>query len=290
MSNRPICPLCGHNDYEKYFSERNYNLLACSKCELFFIDPYIYDTFNKVTTYDYKDLTILDSIRHYNASKKYFTAKYMAYIQKECEGATSFLDVGCGTGALLQLLHDVRPDLRRAGVELNIERAKFAQRIASCPIYQIPIEKLSIDEKFDVIAMINVLSHIPSFDQLFASLRNLMTHNGKLILKVSEMTKDVKRDAMFDWGIPDHLHFLGMNTIKFICDKYSFKIVRHIRQPLSVDLFARWRWLLPGRSRIRNAVKYAVALTPLALTILRKNYERKHKKTIYSSFIVIVPI
>jgi hypothetical protein len=173
---------------------------------------------------------------------------------------------------------------------LNIERARFAQRIANCSVYQVPIEELSINEKFDIITMINVLSHISSFDKLFYSLRHLMTERGKLILKVTEMTEDVRQDAMFDWGIPDHLHFLGINTIKFICDKYNFRIIRHIRQPLAVDLFARWRWLLPGRSRIRNVVKYTVALTPLALTILRKNYERKHKDTIFSSFIVITPV
>lgn len=262
----------------------------CLRCELFFINPYTYNTFDKVATYDYKDLKILDITRHYNTSKKYFTAKYLTYIQKECEDAKSLLDVGCGTGALLQLLHEVRPDLRRVGVELNVERAKFAQRIASCPIYRVPIEELSVDEKFDVITMINVLSHISSFDRLFNSLRNLIADNGKLILKVSEMTRNVRKDAMFDWGIPDHLHFLGMNTMQFICDKYHFRIIRHIRQPLSVDLFARWRWLLPGRSRIRNTVKYTVALTPLALTLLRKNYEKKHKNTIYSSFIIISPI
>lgn len=290
MNDRPVCPLCGHANSEKCFSERNHDLLVCSNCDLFFIHPYTRDTYNKVSTYNYKNLKILDSTKHYNASRKYFISKYLAYIQKECEGANSLLDVGCGTGALLQLLHEIRPDLRLAGVELNIERAQFAQKIANCPIYQAPIEELSINERFDIITMINVLSHISSFDRLFVSLHKLMTNNGKIILKVSEMTKNVRKDAMFDWGIPDHLHFLGMNTIKFVCDKYNFRIVRHIRQPLAVDLFARWRWLLPGRSRIRNAVKYTVALTPLALTVLRKNYERKHKDTIYSSFIVIAPI
>ena len=263
--------------------------MACKSCELFFIHPYGTDVHKKVSTYDYDNLEIVDTARNYAASKKYFKAKYLSYLEKECADVKSILDVGCGTGALLELLGEINPKIKRVGVELNAKRAEFAEKTAKCEIYQVPIEKLSYEGKFDVITMINVLSHIPSIDNLFISIRNLLAENGKLILKVGEMASDINKDAIFDWGIPDHLHFLGVNTIRFICNKYGFKLVRHERQPLSADLFSHSRWIAPGRSSIRNIVKRAVAWTPFALFIMRKLYDRRHGNKIWSSYVVISP-
>lgn len=285
-----ICPLCGSDENEKCFSERNYDVLACKTCELFFIHPYGTDVHKKVLAYDYDDLKILDPMRRHIASKIYYKSKFLSYIENECAGAKSILDVGCGTGALLELLYEVNPDIQRIGVELNAQRAEFAEKAAKCKIYQVPIEKLSYEGKFDIITMINVLSHIPSIDNLFTSIRNLIAVDGKLILKVGEMAADVKKDAAFDWDIPDHLHFLGMNTIQFICNKYGFRVVHHEREPLSAELFSRSRWIAPGRSSVRNVVKRAIALTPFALSILRKLYDMRHENKIWSSFVVISPV
>ncbi|MDL1968773.1 MAG: class I SAM-dependent methyltransferase [Deltaproteobacteria bacterium] len=283
------CPLCSKQENEKCFSERNHDVLACKNCGLFFIHPYGNDVHKKVSTYDYDNLEILDPAKHHVSSKSYYKKKYISYIRSECATAQSILDVGCGTGSLLELLYDENSNIQSVGIELNTERAEFAKRVSNCEIYQVPIEQFTYDSKFDVITMINVLSHIPSIDNLFTSIRNLLAPDGKLILKVGEMAADVKKDAVFDWGIPDHLHFLGIDTIQFICSKYGFKIIRHERQPLSADLFSFSRWLTPGRSPIRNIVKRVVALTPFALLILRTLYDIRHGKEIYSSFIVISP-
>ena len=284
-----ICPLCGSNKSERRFSEREYDVFVCQTCELFFIHPYGKDVHEKVSTYDYDNLKIIDSDRHYVSSKRYYTSKYFSYIASECKDAKSLLDVGCGTGALLELLNNINPDMRRIGIELNAERAKFAKRVAKCEIYQVPIEKFSYESKFDVITIINVLSHIPSFDDLFTSIHKLIAKNGKIILKVGEMAIDVKKDAVFDWGIPDHLHFLGTNTLQFICNKYDFKIIRHDQQMLSNDLFSRRRWNTQGRNSFRNMLKRLVVLTPFALSAIRKIHEIRHGNKIFSSFVVISP-
>ena len=284
-----ICPLCGSNKSERRFSEREYDVFVCQTCELFFIHPYGKDVHEKVSTYDYDNLKIIDSDRHYVSSKRYYTSKYFSYIASECKDAKSLLDVGCGTGALLELLNNINPDMRRIGIELNAERAKFAKRVAKCEIYQVPIEKFSYESKFDVITIINVLSHIPSFDDLFTSIHKLIAKNGKIILKVGEMAIDVKKDAVFDWGIPDHLHFLGTNTLQFICNKYDFKIIRHDQQMLSNDLFSRRRWNTQGRNSFRNLLKRLVVLTPFALSAIRKIHEIRHGNKIFSSFVVISP-
>lgn len=286
----PDCPLCRKNDSEPVFSDKGYAVRRCHVCGLFFIDPYPSDQdehHDRVTEYRYDELEVVGTRDQYRGESQYYK-RYFPLIAEEAAGAEAALDVGCGTGHLLELLGR-RGNRYRVGIELNAARAKEARRHAGCDIVQVPIEAFQSERKFDLITMINVLSHIPDFDALFRSIRSLLSDRGKFVLKVGELADDVRKGDFFDWGIPDHLHFLGLRTIDFAADRYGFRVARHERIPFSADLFARTRWLMPGRSRLRNAVKRIVAWTPLALPILAKAYDRRHGGRVFSSFIVLVP-
>lgn len=291
MVEHSSCPICGSKDSEFRFSERDSRVLACQVCDLLFIDPYphnVSDGDDKMSKYQFIYHEIQSPETHYSASVEFYK-RYFPIIEQECINAESILDVGCGTGHLLELLGR-NPNLHRVGIELSTRRVEFAKRIANCEIYQIVVEKFRVQRKFDVITMINVLSHIPNFDSLFSSIHSLLSNNGKLILKVGEHNKNVKKRSTYNWDIPDHMHFLGMNTLQFICKKYGFKEIRHDRYPLSYDLFAPYRWKSPGRSAIKNIIKRIVLITPFALTMLAKLYEVRYGNAVYSSFIVLTPM
>jgi len=285
----PICPLCKNQDNKLIFSERGYNLFICHMCELLFISPYPVtnnQVYNHVSDYSYDGIEILDSKKRYRAEALYYK-RYLPLIASECKKATSILDVGCGSGYLLRQLKILYPNVRRSGIELNITRAEMARKVSGCEIFQKPIVKISNHAKFDVITMINVLSHVPSFDTLFNSIHSLLQNNGKLILKVCEMKDNVEKNSVFDWEIPDHLHFLGLNTIHYICKKYDFKIRKHLRWPYSEELFSSDRWRSPGRSTVRNMIKQIVVHIPFALPLLRVCYDAIYGRKIYTSFIVL---
>ena len=78
-----------------------------------------------------------------------------------------------------------------------------------------------------------------------------------------------------------------MNTMQFIADEYGFEIVRHDRELLSVNRFSRGKWKAPGRSAAEGLVKRAVAMTPFALSILRRTYDAWYGEKMHSSFIVM---
>ena len=133
----------------------------------------------------------------------------------------------------------------------------------------------------------NVLSHLHSFDKLFGSLLALLNDNGKVIFKVGEFSKQAKKTDIIDWEIPDHLHFLGHNTINYICQKYNFRIDTHERIPYSEYLFSRDRWMSPGRSKLRNTIKKIIVYTPFALKTISIIFNLTRGGDTYSSFIVI---
>jgi SAM-dependent methyltransferase len=284
----PVCPLCSSSHARALFAQRSYSLMACGVCELFFIDPYPRDIDRQhevVATQGYEDFQILETAKHYEYEVNFYR-NYFELIQQECAQATSILDVGCGCGHLLERLA-VRPDLYRAGVELNRQRAAHARRVAHCEVFDMPIEDLPATRRFDVITLINVFSHIPGIDRLFTKLRALLNDNGKIILRTGEMKKDVRKSAIFDWEIPDHLQFLGLNTLEFLAQKHGFEIQLRRRTALSKELFAPGTWRMKGRSVVRNRIKSLVAGISFALPLMEHFYELIHRSSVFSSFIVL---
>ncbi|MGA8222140.1 MAG: class I SAM-dependent methyltransferase [Candidatus Acidiferrales bacterium] len=286
----PPCPLCASLQTEAAFTDNGCTLRVCNICDLFFVDPYPpgKHQHHQVSSGSSQEIQILDCVRRHQGERLFYD-RHFGLIAEECQGASSFLDVGCGTGNLLARL-EARPGLYRAGIELNSQAARFARKVTGRTIWEIPFEEFRSDRKFDVITLINVFSHIPSFDGLFESLRAAIRPGGKIILRTSEMARTVSRWNQVHWGIPDDLHFLGLGTLEYLCVKYGFAVARHIRTPFEEELFRRSRWEQMGRSRFRNGFKKAALRIPLALPAMKKLYTALLGQRLFVSFIVLMPL
>lgn len=284
------CPLCGTGDTSHAFNDCRCELRVCNNCELFFVDPYpdSASQHSQVSTGANAQIELLDCNRRYEGERLFYD-RHFPSIADECCDATSLLDVGCGTGQLLERFAERRA-MRRLGIELNPQAAQFARRTAGCEIREVPFEHFEGDRQFDVITMINVFSHIPSFGGMFRSLRAALRPGGKVILRTSEMSRRVSRWNQVHWGIPDDLHFLGTRTIDFICEKYGFVVVKHVQTPYEDELFRASRWEQMGRSRVRNFVKTAGVHTPGILPVLRSLYAATLGQRLFVSLIVLEPL
>ncbi len=278
------CPLCDSLDNEKRFVESGRAVLRCDNCGLFFIDPYpnVSDVRQSIGETKEGPSTAL-SDRY--AAEEVFYAEHFDAIQAHCVGARNLLEVGCGTGRLLELMRDSGLDCE--GVELDPKRAQAARSRSGCTVHTAPAEELQTEKTYDVITMINVLSHVPSISDLFIAIDRLLSDRGRLIIMAGEMREDVERGDILRWDIPIHMHFLGFSTIDYICAKFGFRVLARKRTPYSSSLFSRARFLAPGRSRMRNLIKGLILRIPLALRLLRWNYDRKRAGRVMTSLIVL---
>ena len=283
-----VCPLCASQNGSPLFEESAYTLLHCEECDLSFIHPYPKNAkqhHDVVAEYDYTEMDVVHCATQYR-NEQLFYERYFELIDAECRAAASVLDVGCGCGHLLERLA-IHVRLERVGIELNRERAAFARKVARCEILAAPIEELARDRRFDVISLINVISHVPNLSNFLTRLRCLLTERGRVIIKTGEMRRDVKKSAIFDWEFPDHLQFLGCRTLDYICAKSGFRVRKHLRTSLARERFAASSWKMRGRSGVRNAIKSGLAHVPFALTFVASCYEAVHRGRIWSSFMVL---
>jgi SAM-dependent methyltransferase len=260
--------------------------MQCAQCGLFFVDPYP------------QPGSRVEAVRHYDfghevaaagscyESQAFTQGSSLELIRRHCSGAKTLLDIGCGSGYLLERLNQ-ETGLQTTGIELNPDRARVAAERSGRPILQIPIEEYREPTRFDIISFFDVFSHVFSVPRLFEAVREHLTDSGKFIMKTGELAADVRVDDVRTWEIPDHLQWLGLPTMDYVCRTYGFRKVEHRRLPLAESLFTRDRFLAPGRSRARNLAKKVMVYTPLALRAARAWYTFRHGCRVYNSFFVL---
>ena len=280
----PTCPLCGGKSHRRCFSLHGWDLLNCADCRLFFINPYPASV--AAPSPKAREEGRQMSPQRQRLYDVQFYKRHFAFIDRWCGGAGSVLDVGCGTGLLLERLGR-HPQMLRVGIEPIAEKACFAAQSAGCEVHQTTIERFTSKAGFDVITLIDVLSHMRTFDGLFESLRSLLAGGGRVILKTGELEPDVRKNDVRDWSLGRHLHFLGIGTIDHICRRYGFELLAHEWRPYSRELFSRESFSTPAKNPARRAVKKLIAAVPRALPVLAKCHELRHGRKVWSSFIVL---
>jgi len=94
------------------------------------------------------------------------------------------LEVGCGTGNVLNGLKDVCSDGVVIGMDLFLEGLKHARRRTSCPLVRGDVQSLPFAKKFNLVGLFDVLEHLPDDMRVLADIHSLLTEDGLLILTV----------------------------------------------------------------------------------------------------------
>ncbi len=82
-------------------------------------------------------------------------------LRKYAPEAMSLLEVGCGTGVVLQAVRQSVPGMRLFGSEIFADGLPFAaQRLPETELIQMDARKMPFEREFDAIGMFDVLEHI----------------------------------------------------------------------------------------------------------------------------------
>lgn len=94
------------------------------------------------------------------------------------------LEIGCGTGNVLQALEKNFPDDRIIGMDLFQEGLQLARQRVNCPLIQADLAHPPIDMDFDLVGMFDVLEHIKDDRAVLKQIFQLVKPGGFLLLTV----------------------------------------------------------------------------------------------------------
>ncbi len=94
------------------------------------------------------------------------------------------LEVGCGTGNTLRVSERVCRLGRVVGMDLYEEGLFYAHQRTTCPLVRGDIHSAPFVSQFDLIAIFDVLEHLPEDVPALGNLYGLLAHQGKLLMTV----------------------------------------------------------------------------------------------------------
>ncbi len=155
----------------------------------------------------------------------------------------SFIDIGCGTGALVRAVSQAAPGWALHGLEYDDRQLATLRAISGFRrLYTGDLSSLT--ERVDYAAMIHVLEHLEQPVDYLRQLREKLTPGGMLFVQVPNAM-----DNPIDLLIADHLSHFQPETLQLAAGRAAFEIVHFTGEWVPKELSLLMR---PGQVNSAN--------------------------------------
>lgn len=235
------CCVCGSNagsilaegwDFEYATSRQEFRFIRCYDCGHTYLNPrpaasaleVIYP--KNYYAYDLKKSVSPVALRVKGWLER---RKMSAMLRLSAENHPRCLDIGCGDGRLLEVLHSLGvPKDKLFGVELS---EKIIRELCGKGIkgYCGRIEELNLPENsFDLIYMFQVIEHVENPAALLAAVQRVLAPGGLFILETPNVESldalVFKRRYWGGYHFPRHWNLFSRKTVSQLGEKMGYQV------------------------------------------------------------------
>ena len=274
------CNLCGSKNATFLYKakdrlhgvEGEFDYVRCNDCNLVYMNP-------QVVIEDIAQLYPSDYAPHYSAPVKgrfgllsvilnylMSMAKIKKEVYKSLNSQSRVLDVGCGSGAILNNIK-TKTGCQVYGVDISENAVQAAKKIYGIDIFNGDIKDTTWpDSYFDVITAWQYLEHVNDPNQNVEKMSHLLKKDGLLILAVpnfNSLNARLFKEKWYSLDCPRHLcvwtpetmkvlmHKHGLNVVNIVYDMTPWSIIGTLQylfygnntNPRTQNRFMRCRWL-----------------------------------------------
>lgn len=226
------CYNCQSEERIFYAAENGYSLVKCSGCGLLYLEERPADTEISQAHKQGKHtgLKELNQTGVFNDNKVPDYLKVLNDIYNGNLGSKKkWLDIGCGHGEFIAALQEYSSGaICASGSEPNVHKQESA-RERGLNVGYFDLE--SHDEKYDVISLLNVYSHLPNPPEFIKSLKKNLNQSGEILIETGDTADFAEKDHYRPFYLPDHLSFASERIVVSILKRLGFEIVSTHKYP-----------------------------------------------------------
>lgn len=150
----------------------------------------------------------------------------------------SFLEIGCGTGYVLEGVRRQYPNARLYGAEYYEEGLVFArQRVPSASFAQLDATKMTDVDRYDAVGAFDVIEHIEQDELVLSNLARALKPGGSLMVSVPQ--------HMWLWsGADEHACHVRRYVRPELCQKVTAAGLKVVYVTSFVSLLLPLMWLM----------------------------------------------
>lgn len=230
------CPVCQSEDLQPWMEVKDHFLSGeffllkkCLGCGLIFVNPRpgedetgAYYQSDKYISHDAGSRNLFTFI--YRIARHYSIKGKTRIIQNHAKG-NRLLDIGCGTGELLDYCQ--RKGFRTRGVEPGEKARHHAVNQYGLQVAGSLNDLTEPDGSFDIITLWHVLEHLHRLEETISHIGRLLSPDGSLIVAVpNNQSHDAAwyKEFWAAYDVPRHLYHFNRNTIEKLFGSHGFLI------------------------------------------------------------------
>jgi len=239
------CNYCGSFENKLYlfnpkisFYDKDFRIVECLNCGLIFNDPRpnFYDIFNFYSNSDWSEKMFYRKLNRKDVLE--YHGNIIDEIIEIHENPKTLFDVGCGAGTLLIKANE--KGIKGFGNDINSFSCKKLNQIGF-RVFNEPTISLPIEEKYDVITMLDYIEHTYTpFDELNKLVNNL-NDDGILYLKTLYLDCPNHRNMGKSWNLfgQGHFHYYYTYVLNNMINDVGLEIIRQHLSDAIIKIVAR---------------------------------------------------
>ncbi|MHC5026825.1 MAG: methyltransferase domain-containing protein [Planctomycetota bacterium] len=221
------CYNCNSSESSPYAVENGFSLVKCAGCGLLYVTPRPSDD-ELAKSHEcgvHQGDAELDMTGRFRDQliPSYIEKLHDLYGDELAERKRAWLDIGCGHGELLMALTQVSGgQVEPRGLEPNRKKQESAAARGLDITY---FDLSDHHERYDVISLLNVYSHLPDPPGFLRLCKQLLKPGGELVLETGD-TADLPAERHHrPLLLPDHLSFASERIVSDILRRSGFEII-----------------------------------------------------------------
>ena len=247
------CPICNGTDLQAYmqctdftYSKKTFNISSCKACDFKFTNPRpslneLGDYYQSEDYVSHSDTQVGLVNKLYHLVRKYTLIKKLQLVYRWVGGIKKgdnkqILDIGCGTGAFLNVCKNA--GFQVTGIEPETKAREYALSKYGLTISEEHVLDTFESASFDVITLWHVLEHVPNLNERIAQIQRLLKPEGTLIVAVPNCSSYDAAHYKEYWAaydLPRHLYHFTPTDISNLFDRHQMKVARIL--PMAFDSF-----------------------------------------------------